>query len=516
MQDAAHKSFVKGIPDKEGYAGLISKEIQAGNDSRCLILSFDTRLEADFRNQLNETAKATVEFRTVEATVDVAPLRHLARTKKGPKTLFITFQDEVPFLPLVLKNFDQLHVVMGASGINKKAWDDFSRQVIELPHFASTEDRHLQSWWVNQPSIPARFLYTGGQNMRLFIEAGMSRLRLVENTQLGGFIASVVDIASWGIDPGAAVGCFVREPQRAQEMSLRLRTQGITAKDGLGLGLSGKETVVFRSVISLLGYDHRLALFVALDSRPEVRRVKVQLAAMLKYSSNQVISINTTVFDDRKKYSSVLRGCHGHGSSMARQGTMWLNLGLLKRHQNMSELQNADGSPEDTLSELVRVRPDRALLIHTETGEILNCLTNLGVSVDNDNSVAHESKELGSDAKDEISFHLARAFPHNLVVTENLSANEKDAPRLCHNVMSTWLQLKQDGRARLVDINSYLKKERGSAFGICCDFGRDHHRNHTFNDWTYIPMIVIARWQSQFEPDASFHEILNTDVERTK
>ncbi|PCD30481.1 hypothetical protein AU210_010162 [Fusarium oxysporum f. sp. radicis-cucumerinum] len=406
--------------------------IQARTDCRRLILSFDEKLGDQFQQQLREAEKTTVEFRSVQATVNVGPLLHLERSKQGPKTLFITFQGEVPFLPLEIHNFDELHLVMGTSGIYQKAWDDISRQVIELPHWASMEDRHLQSWWIRQPSIPSRTLYTGT-----------------------------------GIDPDAALSCFVRQAQRAQEMSLRLHIQRLTAKDGLDL--SEKEAGIFRTVVSLLGYDHRLALFVALDSGPEARRVKVQLTIMLKHGMDRTIRIHSSVFNDRKRYNSVLRGCYGLGSSMARQGTMWLNLGLLKRHQQMAEQHHGDAAQQDPLSELVRVRPDRALLIGSEIGEILDHLVNIDVNVDSTRSVAQETKELGSEAKGEISYHLVRAFTHNLIVTENFSKNENDTPRLSHRVMATWLELTQGGRAKLIDINSYLKKEGACAFGICYD-----------------------------------------------
>ncbi|KAF5580280.1 uncharacterized protein FSUBG_13433 [Fusarium subglutinans] len=511
-QDGTSGSWIIVQPGPGGYAGRILEKLRAGTDCRRLILSFDERLREQFEQQMRDTEKPTVEFRTVEATVSVDPLLHLERSEQGPKILFITFQGEVPFLPLQIQNFDELYLVLGTSGIFKKAWDEISRQVINLAHWASMGDRRLQSWWASQPSIPTRIVYTAGVPLEQFLQGGGSRLRLVENAQLGGFIASLADIASWGIDPGAALDCFVRQSQRAQEMSLRLHTQRLITESGLDL--ADKEAEVFRAVVSLLGYDHRLALFVALNCRPEVRRVKVQLAAMLKYSTNQVVLIHESVFNDRKKYNTVLRGCHGLGSSMARQGTMWLNLGLLKRHQKMVEQQNEDGAPEDTLSDLVRVFPDKVSLIGTEIGEILDRLVKLGVSVDNTVSVAQETNQLSSEAMEEISDHLVSAFTHNLVVTENFSPDEQDAPRLSHKVMSTWLGLTQAGRARLININSYLKKEKACGFGISCDFDRNKEGHHFFNDWTYIPGITVAKWRSQFESDVTFYEILNTDVER--
>ncbi|KAF4944721.1 hypothetical protein FGADI_12496 [Fusarium gaditjirri] len=510
QQDPTTGSLVIGAPGNNGYAGRILQELRARMDHRRLILSFDEKLGEQFQQQLGETERQTVEFRTVQATVDVGALRHLERRETGPKTLFITFQGEVPFLPLEIEGFDELHLVLGTSGIFLKGWDESSRRIIKLPHWASKEDRHLQHWWIRQPSIQSRTIYTGSASLPQFLQAGGPRRRLVEDVQLGGFIASLADIASWGIDTGAALSCFVRQSERYEDMSNRLHIQRLITKDGLGL--SQTETEVFRGIISFLGYDHGLALFVALDCGPEARRVKVQLAFMLKHGTDQIISINKDVFNDRKKYNIVLRNCHGLGSSMARQGTMWLNLGLLKRHQKMVELDDAHDSQEDPLAGLVRFRSDRALFISNETGEALDCLVKLGINVDNARLVAQETRELSSEAKQEILLHLVRAFTHNLVVTENFSKNENDSPRLSHRLMSTWLELRQNERAKLIDINSYLKKDGACAFGICYDLARDVNGRHTFCDWTYIPGMVVAEWRSEFRSDATFYEILNTDV----
>ncbi|SCO20667.1 uncharacterized protein FFC1_13798 [Fusarium fujikuroi] len=80
--------------------------------------------------------------------------------------------------------------------------------------------------------------------------------------------------------------------------------------------------------------------------------------------------------------------------------------------------------------------------------------------------------------------------------------------------MSTWLDVRQYEPARLIEINSYVKKDMGRAFGIGYNFGWDKHGHPTLSDWTYIPSIVVAEWRSKFEPDVTFYEILNTDVER--
>ncbi|EXM04550.1 hypothetical protein FOIG_04762 [Fusarium odoratissimum NRRL 54006] len=205
-------------------------------------------------------------------------------------------------------------------------------------------------------------------------------------------------------------------------------------------------------------------------------------------------------------------------SSLDTQTNERLSGSTKHQHETTAGLEskmNALWSMVDSLGvQLVKVRPDRSLLIGSEIDEILDRLVNLVVNVDSTRSMAQETKELSSEAKGEISYHLVRAFTHNIVVTENFSKNENDTPRLSHRVMSTWLELTQGGRATLIDINSYLK-EGACAFGICYDLARDGNGRHTLSDWTYIPGIAVAKWRSEFKSNVTFYEILNTDVERS-
>ncbi|EXL47969.1 hypothetical protein FOCG_10475 [Fusarium oxysporum f. sp. radicis-lycopersici 26381] len=75
------------------------------------------------------------------------------------------------------------------------------------------------------------------------------------------------------------LACFIRYPSRIRAMRERLKIQRVITSTAANL--KGTEEVVFMRVLPLLNYDHRLAFFVALDSDDMVRRVKIQLAAII-------------------------------------------------------------------------------------------------------------------------------------------------------------------------------------------------------------------------------------------
>ncbi|RKL07651.1 hypothetical protein BFJ71_g2251 [Fusarium oxysporum] len=107
----------------------------------------------------------------------------------------------------MLDGFDEIHIVPGSSDAMRTEWDKARRKVVVYTHPASREDRQLQRWWIRQDSIPERFIYPD-QAPQTFLEAGGSRIRLVENAELCGFIAGVFDCASWGVDVDKAISCF--------------------------------------------------------------------------------------------------------------------------------------------------------------------------------------------------------------------------------------------------------------------------------------------------------------------
>ncbi|KAL5598129.1 hypothetical protein FOBRF1_011922 [Fusarium oxysporum] len=507
-QDPRPGSVVFGEPGNNCYAGRILQKLRENRDHKRLILSFDRRLESDFKQMLSGRENELIDFVRVQATQDARPLLNLARSDKGPKTLFISFVGEVPFLPLQLQDFDELHLVLGSSSVTRVEWDDISHQVISASQLASREDRHLQVWWLHQPSIPHRFLYTGAAALQLFVEAGPPRNRLVEGVQLGGFIAALADITSWGIDHGKTLSCFVRQPHRVHEMTLKLHVQRLMKQDGLNL--SRYEADVFRAVLPTLAYDHRLALLVALDAESDVRRVKVQLAVMLKHGMNRMMTFTKRASEDPTQYNKLLKECHGLGSSMASKGVMWLSLGILKRYQKMTE-QRGDYDPrKDQLSALVEVDPGKAEVVGVEVGDMLALLAENGIGVDTTKSVTQETDELSLEAQDEIQGHLLRAYAYGLIVSEDCGS--KGAPRTSHKVVSTWTDSKMIRAASMHERNSDLVKQGEFRFGICHEMFRDGDK-HLLLDWTSIPAETVAQWRSGFGRNVTLYDLLDVEVQ---
>ncbi|KAF5678766.1 hypothetical protein FCIRC_6380 [Fusarium circinatum] len=487
-----------------------SVELQKNRDHKSLILSFDGGFEAEFKNVLSGREKELIDFVRVEATRDARPLLNLACSDKGPRTLFISFVGEVPFQPLDIHGFDKLHVVLGSSPIAGMDWHDASRQLVSLKQPPSREDRNLQIRWIHQPSIPERFLYAGVKALPLLAGLGLPRNRLVEGVQLGGFIASLADIASWGISVDRTLTCFVRPTHRVHEMTLKLHAQRLMEQDRFEL--SGREADVFRAVLPTFAYDHRLALLVALEAGPDVRRVKVQLALMLKHGMNKMLSFTGKAINDSTQYSKLLKECHGLGSSMARNGVMWLSLGILKRHQKMTE-QRADYDPKkDRLYALTQIDPGKAEVFGVEVGKMLALLADLGVDVDTSKSVTHETGELSSEAQDEINLHLLRAYAHSLIVSED--RGRKDAPRICHKVVSTLIDSNMIRAAELHERNSRPVKQGEFQFGISHEMFVDNKSvGHLLLDWTSIPFKTVAQWRSSFGQNVTLKELLDVRVE---
>ncbi|PNP79517.1 hypothetical protein FNYG_07133 [Fusarium nygamai] len=495
-------------PGGTSYASRIHEKFRQNRDHKRLILSFDTKLESDFKKLLSGRENELIDFVQVQATQDARPLLNLARSDNGPKSLFISFLGEVPFRPLKIEGFDELHVALGSSPVTRMEWEDFSCQVISAMFPVSWEDRQLQHWWIHQPSIPDRYLYLGVEDISLFTGSGSPRNRLVEGVQLGGFIASLADISSWGIDTGKTLSCFVRQTHRVHEMTLKLHAQRLLKQDRFEL--SGHEAIIFRAVLPTLGYDHRLALLVALDAEPNVRRVKVQLAVMLKHRMNKILSFHGKIANDSTQYRKLLKECHGLGSSMASKGVMWLSLGILKRHQKMTEQHGAYDPKKDRLSSMVRIDSGKAELVGVEVGKMLALLAENEIYVDTTQSVTQETDVLSLEAQDQLSLHLLQAYAHSLIVSEDHGGY--GAPRIVHKVVSTWIDSEMIRAAQLHERNSNPVKPGEFRFGICHEMFLDRNK-HALLDWTSIPAKTVVQWRSGFGRNVTLNDLLDVRVQ---
>lgn len=182
-------------------------------EKRRFVMSLNVHLLKQLDTKMTEDERKLFKSVLMDPAISAEPLVHLERFASGAKTFLLTIRGELSSLPLILDGFDEIHIVPGSSDAMRPEWDKTRRKVVVYAHPASREDRQLQRWWIRQDSIPERSIYPD-QAPQTFLEAGGSRLRLVENAELCGFIAGVFDCASWGADVDKAISCFVRQTLR--------------------------------------------------------------------------------------------------------------------------------------------------------------------------------------------------------------------------------------------------------------------------------------------------------------
>lgn len=202
---------------------------------------------------------------------------------------------------------------------------------VKLP--VSQDERLEQvAWGVRTRNVPDRIcVYTEASTVEEFVSAGSPYRRLkVCNEQAGGFIAAACrNFSNWRIDGLDIASCFFESSidtiAHVNYVS-RLHIQGVLGDTASKIGLVGKHATVFDHVLPLVGFDYRLALFVALPSdNAVVRQIKVQLAALLTVGIDLLFT-----FDDDVSGRDLSPFCSGWSKPLACTGCMWLALGLWK------------------------------------------------------------------------------------------------------------------------------------------------------------------------------------------
>ncbi|KAF4443979.1 hypothetical protein F53441_11274 [Fusarium austroafricanum] len=493
-QDPAQQCYVSGASSTDGYAAEIVQSIRANKTSRRLIVSFNGQLEYKLKSIMSGDEWKLVKCLPVDASRNVKPLLELQTPNEGPEqgpiTLLLSFRGEIPLLPLDIHGFDELHVAMGSTGAMKLGWDG-----------SQTSCRQ----WIRQPAIKTRCLYPGAATIQLFLGGGRPRPLLIEHSQLGGFIAALVNLRPWGIDVDNVLECFIRDPLAVEDMWGRLQIQDLITYDGR-LALSGEEATIFRVVLPMLGYNYRLAQLVALDSKPNVRRVKVQLAVLLKHGLSNVIRFDASVYKDPKLYNKLVQECHGLGHSLACQGNMWLALGLFKRHQMIAERSDGYKRSTDSHKGLAVVNSSHARSLGTEISEMLLGLTQIGVNVDESISVSHETDELRSEEQAQLQSHLLQAYLDHLTVVYN---NEQTGNQ--HKFVSSMRDTSRKGPAMLIDVKPL--PEESFVYGISHNLRRiGNDAFPSLMDWTRIPGVVVATWRYSKMPGINLYDKIRTNI----
>ncbi|KAF9769833.1 hypothetical protein IL306_012676 [Fusarium sp. DS 682] len=498
-QDPAGGSRVSPSHDTARCAGEILSGFRSNQNRRRLIVSFTPELSKLLNKGLSEIERR--QFKILPG--DLGPKIFDFIPPSG--NVVLQFSRPPSFLPLQFEGFDELHGLLSPGPHMAQAWDNISRQVIEYSRPISREDRRLQYWWIRQPLISERRLYYGDQALPLFLDGGGSRPLLVENSQLGGFVAAVFDTETWGVDVDGVLSHFVQSLLQVQEMKTRLRIQRLISTTGVAL--SKDEASIFRTILSTFKYDYRLAMLVALDSTAFVRRIKVQLAFMIQFGVNVISVKNESTLSNSKLRQDLLEGCLGIPSSLAKQGAMWLNLGLFKQYLLDPDLH------KDALK--ISIRKEA---FSKGVEDMLALLSQQGISVSQGPLSLAADADLSSDEERQLQQQLLRAYLYQLTVTYYPKVNGRieTGRGLSHTALSslTSCEVRPSNILTLVSLKALLRKEGDFAFGICHGLSRPGGSNNlSCKDWTLIPGEIIAEWQSHMGRDDNIFEVLYTEVQ---
>lgn len=474
---------------------------------------------------------ATVAGNESKPGLDRTELQHARRmaqfncsrrwVKGLPNIWILEIKGNCPLLPTALEGYEEVHVVLGPS-YRDVAWHNDAGQLAVFNRITARDERRDQLWWARQPNTKATYVYTGGSSIEAFLEAGHHRHRLIEDAHLGGFIASVFDMQSWGIDAKRVIRRCMQAPalNMAMEMLDRLHVQRVISRDGLIL--PELDAKAFRSILPLVDYDHRLALFVALDSGDSddiVRMVKVQLAAVAGFGLERVFSfksLDQDLFEVLEKNpqlpSMIYDACAGYGRGLAPMGTMWLSLGLWK-HFLKTEYASFNAKYK-ALHDLIAI--DRALsqLAETRANEMYHALQGHGILVPPAMQVVKEANDINEAQKLQLQAHLLRSFLHQLVAVYIPDGSSS----LAYDLIATDTTVSEishsDSIAGILPIDQIHEMDAANcSFGVC-------HLLHKFPgksaflayDWTHIPVSVVAQWKDENAQDMDLCDALTSGI----
>ncbi|KAI8713597.1 hypothetical protein NCS52_01304500 [Fusarium sp. LHS14.1] len=222
--------------------------------------------------------------------------------------------------PFPLDGFDNLHIFL-YSRRQQVIHDAVTGQLTRVNLPVCQEERVQQvAWAVRTRNVPVSIaIYTEASSVDDFVSSGPHYRRLkVCNEQASGFVAGVVrNFAHWGLDGPSIISCFFESDlERSAHINRwsHLHIQGILGDKGASVGLVGKHLSIFNQVLHVLGFDHRLALLVALPSdNAVVRQVKVQLAALLSEGIERLF-----IFRDDVSEKDLVSHCQGWSKPLAR------------------------------------------------------------------------------------------------------------------------------------------------------------------------------------------------------
>ncbi|KAG5762687.1 hypothetical protein H9Q72_009198 [Fusarium xylarioides] len=263
--------------------------------------------------------------------------------------------------------------------------------------------------------------------------------------------------------------------------------------------------MVFMVVLPHVNYDYRLALFLALDSDDLVRRVKIQLAAVMSTDVNELARLNVTapLDPEGEDTAMILNSCLGYCSDMAPSGSLWMVLGLWKAWEFAISKgrENALLWSVVTMSKLVTIR------VRAINEGIAQTFHQIGIGSAIHKTLEDETRGFSEEQKRVLQSHLLRAYIFQLVAAYPPFKNGETDPEapLAHRIMANNIEVMMPYlphyMTSLINIDTALR-DSGNDFtlGVSQSLVRFPGRPCGLMDWTAIPKDLVAEWLVEHRP----------------
>ncbi|KAG5757387.1 hypothetical protein H9Q70_000037 [Fusarium xylarioides] len=480
-----------------------------------LVLSFRV---ADLADSYAEMI-GRVHTPLVEQSHDNQDLLNYAVYREDFHAVWLTVSPALSLLPIQFGGYGKVHILLCSQRVSV-AWDNITEQLAENLRWTSREEREAQLQWARQAPNSEVHIHLEDEEtdseeeaIELFTDSNNCRRRQVENSQMGGFIAAVTGLESWGLDVNRMIKCFIRDPSRMGCMQNRLRVQGIIASTTLNLPQG--EAIAFTTVLPLVSYDHRLAFFVALESDQMVRKVKIQLAAVISGDMRNLVALRTDELIDPRgeKARRILDSCWGFTKGMEEYGTFWLLLGLWKGFEVASANGRERATPWGELSvdaRLSRRATDLAMVMS-------EALLRVGVESASHQTFEGESRPFIEERKRVLQTHVLQAYIFQLTGGFDALADSEAGPQVVHRFIANDVRVQVPRifkRVSSLVSSERLLEDAGDNFvlGISHKVMRIGTGANCLLDWTMVPKDLVAKWFVDHRPGLPMRVALGSRI----
>ncbi|KAG5766579.1 hypothetical protein H9Q72_005346 [Fusarium xylarioides] len=485
-----------------------------------LVLSFRPADLAASYQEMN----GQVNTSFVEQSSEHRGLLNYATYQNDFHAVWLNVSPALSLLPIHFEGYGKIHILLGSQRISV-AWDNITEQLAENLRWTSREEREAQLQWARQPPNSEVHIHledeTSGSKeeaIEVFTNSNNCRRRQVENSQMGGFIAAVMSLASWGLDVNRVISCFIRYPSRIGCMQHRLRIQQIITSTSLNL--SPGEAIAFTTILPLVSYDYRLAFFVALESDQMVRKVKIQLAAVISGGMRNLITLRTGKLIDPfgEEAQIILDSCWGHCNGMEEYGTFWLLLSLWKGFEVAKNNATDNVAP---WRELVVVKDAVSFRAKSLIQTMSMALLKVGVASASHQTFDDETSSFVEERKRILQTHLLQAYIFQLTSRYNVFADSETGPQVLrfHRIIANDVRVEvpRDFTAvtSLLSIDRLLEDAGDNlVLGIFQEVMRLVKSANCLMDWTMVPKDLVAKWLVDHRPGLAMRVALGSRVQQ--